>query len=690
MIIRRLYLKDFGCIVEQTFEFDAMRNVFMLHGKNGRGKSTILQALSLLLINDTKDTLKDLIRWGTAEFILEIDFEYDGHSYFESIKCDGSAERLLIVDNDSTNPFKNSDAIKALATILEPRMFKAAAFAMQNEIDIIKTTPAERREYLTRVYDLDFKRSVEVLEAAQKTIESEITSLKAEKVVLDNSTYDLLEIVRPLFGTAGLANRQTEAEDLQKFITLSESEIKSRELLSKNLQEQKTRKIQIETDLESANAAIKEQLSKAVESDKEQIKEISELELTLSNTLSDFIEQKESLILLTQTEPKFLDDSSIEEKLELIRDELSKLDSDISQAEKSLELHRQGKCPTCGNVFDGHDLTSLEEALRTLNSERVVKSTTLSKQKLLVLSYESQKREHEKSHDGWLGNKEKLGIVEIGVINHALTSIESVNKLKEAHVKSRIQIQSLTDVLRTNVNKLTNDLENIKIDINGKQLEFDAKPNIDELSIAVQRNRLEIVKLELTNYANVLTANLVSENVNKATLLRKTNDKVKSEALLVSIASEETRLAHHVSAIKIFKRDFPSFIITSLMEGLTDEMNNFLSSAYNKYHIDLEESKNGIRIVYGPKNADVSRASGYEQQAFSSAWRHAREQLTGFGIALLDEADSASDKENAELFYRTLLGTHLYDNGQLIIISHKDETRQLLEQEFEAGIFEIA
>jgi DNA repair exonuclease SbcCD ATPase subunit len=690
MIIRRLYLKDFGCIVEQTFLFDHTRSVFMLHGRNGRGKTTIFQALGLLLIDDTTDTLEDLIRWGTKEFILEIDFEYDGHSYSEKIVCDGSATRTLIIDGDTANPFKNSDAIKRLAQVFDPRMFKASAFAVQNKIDIVSTTPADRRDYLMRVYDLDFKRSVENLETSQRQVEETLLNLKTERLGLENTQYDLLEVFRPPFGSSGLLKRQSEADDLQRFLTLVESEVESTKVLQRTIEDLEEQSPRLQESRRVAEQSLKDNQSAVDKSQGDQQLESSQLESTLDDERLRLVDDQKRLEGLVSTKPEFIEDPSFSTAVDEARDRLQQTTSSITQVKASIELHLQGKCPTCGNTFDGHDLPSLQDELDRLLIDQAEGSDQLSRRKQSLLAYEGQKRDHDRDLTVWTANSSSLSSAQQKLVEFDQSAEVRRSQLKSSQKRYHDQLVSMTAVLTANLRSAEASCQDLDRQLIAKRTELAARPVTDDLVVSEKTDRLEVVRAELKSYSDVLASNLLAETTNAALLVKQSVNKTRIEELIDLISKEEMRLSHHVAAIKIFKRDFPSFIVSSLIDGIVQEMDRFLEQAYNKYKINLKEVKTGIKITYGPNEADVSRASGYEKQVFSSAWRHARERLTGYGIAFLDEADSSSDRENAELFYRTLMSTDLYDNGQLIIISHKDETRQLLEQEFEAGIFEIA
>ena len=53
---------------------------------------------------------------------------------------------------------------------------------------------------------------------------------------------------------------------------------------------------------------------------------------------------------------------------------------------------------------------------------------------------------------------------------------------------------------------------------------------------------------------------------------------------------------------------------------------------------------------------------------------------------MLDEADSAASPRNAKLFYQVLAQTVGQYFDQIILVSHKDEVKEMLENEYKAEV----
>ena len=143
----RLYLKDFKCVEEQEFEFT--KGIIIISGNNGEGKSTIFNALNILLFNDAPLNLKDYIRWGSDEFSIGLDFENNGVVYQEFLSYSEKSGGKRILKNLNTNEeWTNSVAVDKLKEIINFDLAKPSIVSAEGEQNLISTTPSKRREFL--------------------------------------------------------------------------------------------------------------------------------------------------------------------------------------------------------------------------------------------------------------------------------------------------------------------------------------------------------------------------------------------------------------------------------------------------------------------------------------------------------------------------------------------------------------
>ena len=95
MLLKQLYLKNFRSVTENSFDFTTGPNVFI--GPNGCGKTTILEAISLLTLGKSFRTmhLNELIQWTSSYFILKGSFLKNGVEHTVEIRYSKKEKRHL-------------------------------------------------------------------------------------------------------------------------------------------------------------------------------------------------------------------------------------------------------------------------------------------------------------------------------------------------------------------------------------------------------------------------------------------------------------------------------------------------------------------------------------------------------------------------------------------------------------------
>ena len=190
MFIRSLKLKNFQTIRDAEFRF--RKGVICFTGNNGEGKSTVLHAIVMLLFNSYEGNLKDYITWGEKEFQISMEFSHEGKNYSEFYSCSltrGSERQLQILETGEI--FTGNSCVSKLAEILDPSQASAAIVAMENQQNLVNTTPSQRREYLKKIYSLEFKEELEKIAQDVSRTEEEIIRFQGKKDVLVASEFPL-------------------------------------------------------------------------------------------------------------------------------------------------------------------------------------------------------------------------------------------------------------------------------------------------------------------------------------------------------------------------------------------------------------------------------------------------------------------------------------------------------------------
>ncbi|HEY4533760.1 MAG TPA: SMC family ATPase [Fusobacterium sp.] len=269
MQIKKVQLKNYRSHSKIEVEFSRGMNLIL--GRNGRGKSSILEAIGLVLfhIKDRtgKATGKTFIRYGEKECSILVEFlANDGrensifHQYFEK-------KRKIMILKDLTTELEYQDGIEEKLEDLcgikrEYRdVYENVIVAKQNDfITIFKETPENRAKIFNKIFHTEvyanlFSHLKGLLEQYQK---------KKEKLETEE---------RVLSGTLGNKEEsfvacQKEEKDFALWTKRKEEEIQKKQSLTKKLEEyEKTAK-----DYESISSTLSLEKNK-MEQNRKDLKE---------------------------------------------------------------------------------------------------------------------------------------------------------------------------------------------------------------------------------------------------------------------------------------------------------------------------------------------------------------------------------------------------------------------------------
>lgn len=135
MFLKALYLQNFRRYEEVLFEFSPDVNV--IHGKNAVGKTTILEAISLLITGRSFRTVNhaDLMRQGASSFTIEALIVKN--SVEQKLRFYFSPKEKRVTINHTSYP-----STAALMGILN------GVTIHPDDVDIVKGAPSERRRLL--------------------------------------------------------------------------------------------------------------------------------------------------------------------------------------------------------------------------------------------------------------------------------------------------------------------------------------------------------------------------------------------------------------------------------------------------------------------------------------------------------------------------------------------------------------
>ena len=121
-------------------EYRFVPGINVIHGKNGCGKTTVLEAVHLLAqgFSFRAHDLKELIAWNANEMILRGAFEYDGRELGRAVQI--GRYKNIVKENGETLRAVSQFFGKAPAVIMQP-----------SDIELLRGAPEIRRRWLDEI-----------------------------------------------------------------------------------------------------------------------------------------------------------------------------------------------------------------------------------------------------------------------------------------------------------------------------------------------------------------------------------------------------------------------------------------------------------------------------------------------------------------------------------------------------------
>lgn len=662
MFIENLYLENYGAYEKANFDFKKGFNV--INGRTGQGKSHIIRAINYALLNKTFGTIEDDCNWNADYFIIKLTLQHNNKTFKIHINYTrkSGAEKELWIDKDYYSG--NSDVTSKLSEYFDPSLTQAGIMSLQGKMDVVDATDSERRENLKKIYDLDFSKQVEALKEEMQEVETQKTELEKEIYNLENKEYNFQETQNLPFTENEYKSKQTQLDNLRNEKALYDEKVKNRKEVEQRVNELKDELDEVKTKLQQTTITI--------DNKKEQLKERESL-------IGNLVEERQTRLKELQNEldtiqlkrlPKFDED----ELMDANNNKIS-LENNITHLKDKITLINKGQCPTCGREFHTNDKDEWVEKLKV--AEHNLQEVTEKYEQLREdkKEYERKKEEQEKKK-----NRKKELETEIDNLNESFD-------LKESNAKD-VDTRLNEDIKESQKNKEEYDsklqkLEN-KIEIESKKLE----DTIEEKDFDTPINSL---KKDIKDYENIIQQNKMIEQRNQELEEQQKSDK---EALQVKYKEKDklnNTIQEYKTGIEILRKEFPNYVISTMVKEIEVGMNTLLDSAYDgRYNVNIKESKRGLNVAYGDKGKSIKLASGGEKNLFNIGFKNAFSEIAGLKMLLIDEGDNFMDDEIAKQTFTTINSMIESDTlEQVLIITHKDIVKELIEADFQGKIFNI-
>lgn len=170
--VESLHLKNVRCYDDQKFEFSPSKNVLV--GTNGAGKSTVINSIGIALFgNDylvgTPLKMSDLIKWGTDEATISLEFSTSKGKYKSVFKFSGNKNKWTLYDLNKGKPRQITTKIKETKSkiielfdeVLDEASFKNAVCSPQGMIaSLLDQTNSKRMEQIYKILGVDMYKKI--------------------------------------------------------------------------------------------------------------------------------------------------------------------------------------------------------------------------------------------------------------------------------------------------------------------------------------------------------------------------------------------------------------------------------------------------------------------------------------------------------------------------------------------------
>lgn len=654
-------------VEKQSINFSDRDRLLQIDGRNentggssGSGKSTVFHALDYLLgINDVPSTVLQS-RLTKNPISVEAEFEIDG----KKVKISRSKKDGLAIDVDGEITSGNSKlAEEQLDRLIgiPKKIFKKMIHKKQKEGGFfLNLTAKESYDFLTKALGLeDLTIKVELIDQNIKKIKEEIVVSEKHKSLVESSLLSVKNDLEQfnLFSRPSkedILNLEKEIEVLKK-----EIEIKNNKLI------EKVKELDSSKPIKQTNQSQTDELKKIIskiENDKFKLED----------------QKNQSLDILKNNRTNILHDiKSIESKLSkipYIKNQLSKIASDVKSYMEQKSHIEKSQCPTCMQLWAGN---SAQEKIG------LIQNSILSLKKdasdlCIQLEDEGRLNQSLKNQNNILSDCENdIKKIEseffVKISNLNLEISEARNRIlnieKDIENKYLNEINNFNLIKNKTIEEISSDIYRTKDILNNLSRDLDSKKNEENIyqkSLQMQNilnNKLSEHSLELNNI-----------KINLEELYKKVNIAEESKRLIKSYSLQkfqETLECIGDTASDIL-RNVPNMSTASIYFEGRKETNSGT----------IKEEVTAFVSIDGEPDIDIKSLSGGERTSIDLAVDLAvidvLETKAGKGadFFILDEPFDGLDSISRAAIIDIVKSTD--SNKRIIIVDHGTETKEII------------
>ena len=431
MIIKKVQLENYRSHSNSTVEFT--KGVNLILGKNGRGKTSILEAISTVMFNTKdrsgKETGKSYIKFGEKSSKVEIDFiANDGREYnlkTEFFKTKPKKQTLKdIIGSEYDGDIQ--EKLEELCGIKKgfEETYENIVIAKQNEfINIFKAKPKDREEIFNKIFNTQIYK-----EMYDSFLKEAIDKYKFEKENLDSKISSLKEHMED---KEQITNFLKEEKEVEKNL---QDNFKNINVVSKNLENEI--KDYETTEIELNN------LVKNIKDEENKIKKYLSL---LKENIIEAKQAKKSKIIVKETKNSYLEYLEIENRLKDLRENLDNL---LEEQKLNTQYQNNIKILKLNNENLKTDIINLEENI----------------------SKNSEKKENLENEISELKAKEENLDLKLKKYINLLDKLEKLENFKDKKLEDKLKKTTEIDILKKELVSKNDLFKTITIEIIEKKL----------------------------------------------------------------------------------------------------------------------------------------------------------------------------------------------------------------------------
>lgn len=678
------------CSVEghKTIKFTEGFNV--INGRNGTGKSSIVNAISILLLNEYEGSFETYINDNHSEAATSLSFSIGNDEYLSSLelkkaKSTGSIRKLI---KNGTEIATGEDCEKELNKILPKFLTKYSLFYLQGEENkVTECSDSDRRNLLTQLVSIDYSEKIKQLIAPDvAALKKQIEDVEKDVYALENKTYTLGE-ERPI----RTMHSADELESLRVKVELWKEN-------DQKLQRKKELEISVNTaELEYSetqkkydpDTLIAERDRKLEDLQKRADEELTKISAEKSKAKEDSKIRMQLLLDTSEKQKKELETLVIKPLIDFDYSKITNLNSGISALKtrnkialdncKSLE---KGICPVCGNNCE-HKLKDFQTEVETLTTQITEAETTLKNLSEEQKVYEDTKKANEDVTNRKLKIEAEYSTLDVKIQNEKDSVMTLFQNFKD---KEKVVTENLekdkTNTIAFTDSQLATSKELIE---QKKRYLDDLKKNLESIEIVEVEDCREQLKSWENENAEIEKDIAYNEAVKKQNVeieKQKALDKSNLEDFTKKLIDLKNSLANHDLATEIMSRTYPTWKLARSLKGIENGTNLFIEEIYKPLYVKFAANKNSLKMMFGngERSLPIKRLSGAEKQITNLAVENVFNQHQGLSCLILDECDSAMDYENKLAFFSVLISLEeFYD--QIIVITHSKDVKDKLHSQ---------